>query len=378
MDLICFSHLRWGFVFQRPNHLMSRFARQQRVFFVEEPVFDEHSVASWMQEEAGPDQLLICTPHLPTAIADREDIVCAARRALLDELIVRHGITPHVLWFYTPMALRYARHLDAQTTVYDCMDELSAFLFAPAELTALEDELLKRADVVFTGGQRLFRAKRDRHDNVHAFPSSVDAAHFALAATDLGDPRDQAPIPHPRIGFYGVIDERIDRALIAQVAAERPAWQLVMVGPVVKIDPTSLPCAPNIHWLGQKHYDSLPRYLSGWDVAFMPFAINAATAFISPTKTLEYLAAGKRIVSTPIEDVVQPYGALGVVEIADRDGFVTAIERVLDADNPERAGRAAALVANTSWEHTWRAMQRLIRSPAITVTTHHDPEALYV
>lgn len=378
MDLICFSHLRWGFVFQRPNHLMSRFARQQRVFFVEEPVFDDHAATPWMEEQQGPDQLWVCTPHLPALTADREDIVCVAQRALLDGVIRRHAIAPHVLWFYTPMALRYARHLSAQTTVYDCMDELSAFLFAPPDLASLEDELLRRADVVFTGGQRLYRAKRERHDNVHAFPSSVDAAHFARASTALVEPTDQAPIARPRLGFYGVIDERIDQRLIAHVAAARPAWQFVMLGPIVKIDPTRLPLAPNIHWLGQKSYDHLPRYLAGWDVALMPFEINAATAFISPTKTLEYLAAGKPVVSTPIADVVQPYGELGVVEIAERGGFVAAIERALLANQPERAELAAHLVANTSWDRTWQAMQTLITTPRPTSAAHDDAGSVHV
>jgi UDP-galactopyranose mutase len=214
---------------------------------------------------------------------------------------------------------------------------------------------------VFTGGHSLYEAKRTQHQNVHVFPSSVDASHFGTARYELGDPEDQAALPRPRLGFFGVIDERMDLELVARIADARPSYHIVMLGPIVKIDPATLPRRPNIHWLGQKEYRQLPQYLSGWDVAIMPFALNEATRYISPTKTLEYLAAGKPVVSTAIQDVVSPYGEQGAVRIADHDGFVAAIDAALI--EPAAKGRhlADSIVSATSWDATWRGMTRLIK-----------------
>jgi glycosyltransferase involved in cell wall biosynthesis len=263
----------------------------------------------------------------------------------------------HVAWLYTPIALPLARRLDPAVMVYDCMDELSGFQGAAPELVAREAELFGVADLVFTGGRSLYEAKRGRHRRVHCFPSSVDVAHFARAR--------QAPRPHrvrPRLGSYGVIDERLDRDLLAAVAARRPDWQLEMVGPVVKIDPATLPRAENIHYRGQRTYQELPALVAGWDVCLMPFALNAATRFISPTKVLEYMAAERPIVSTPIRDVAEPYG--DVVRIAATpDAFVAACDAALAESRAERAGRAARMrdiVAKTSWDDTVAAMAALI------------------
>jgi glycosyltransferase involved in cell wall biosynthesis len=244
--------------------------------------------------------------------------------------------------------------------VYDCMDELSCFAGAPTKLRELERELFARADVVFTGGQSLYEAKKSQHRNVHAFPSSVDAAHFGAARGPLADPEDQAALPHPRLGFFGVVDERMDLELVAALADARPSYQIVILGPVVKIDPESLPRRPNLHWLGKKDYRELPAYLAGWDAAIMPFARNEATRFISPTKTLEYLAAGKTVVSTAITDVVKPYGDRGLVEIADRAGFPAAVDRALGEQRLGWRAAADAFVASTSWDSTWAKMNEIV------------------
>lgn len=357
MNLVCFSHLRWGFVFQRPNHLMSRFAREGRTYFIEEPVPDADSAPRFELQRAVHD-LVVCTPHVPASLTNSQ--LAATQRELLDALLLDQRIEPELLWFYTPMALEFARHLSAPVVVYDCMDELSAFDAAPPELPSLEDELFRRADLVFTGGHALYRAKRQRHPRVHPFPSSVDAEHFRSAREPQLPPTDQR-VPRPRIGYFGVIDERIDLQLIAQIAEERPSWHLTMIGPVVKIDPATLPRRPNIHWLGPKDYSVLPGYVGGWDVAIMPFALNRATRFISPTKTLEYLAAGVPVVSTAIEDVVEPYGRSGVVAIADRNSFAAAIDAAMNARSPDTTRRADAVLAQTSWENTWGRMRALIR-----------------
>jgi UDP-galactopyranose mutase len=261
------------------------------------------------------------------------------------------------------MALEFSRGLTSSATVFDCMDELSAFHGAPPELLKHESELLNRADLVFTGGQSLYEAKRERHRRVYAFPSSVDVPHFRSARREKADPGDQAGIPHPRLGFFGVVDERMDLALLDAVAASRPDWHLVILGPCVKIDPATLPRRANIHYLGMKKYEELPAYLSGWDVALLPFAKNDSTKFISPTKTPEYLAAGRPVVSTSVRDVVRPYGDQGMVYIADgADGFVQAIEQALAPPPPGWRERVDHFLSDMSWDRTWAEMSSLIDS----------------
>jgi glycosyltransferase involved in cell wall biosynthesis len=356
-DLVCLSHLRWNFVFQRPQHLMSRFARERRVFFFEEPVAAEGSPR--LEVTRSREGVWVATPHLPAGLDEAASHV--AQRTLLDAMLEDHELTRYALWYYTPMALPFTRHLAPAATAYDCMDELSAFKNAPPALLRREAELLLRADVVFTGGHTLYEAKRSLHPNVHPFPSSVDVAHFARARGALEEPADQRGIPGPRLGFFGVVDERMDLALVEGIARARPDWQLVVLGPVVKIAPESLPRAGNLHWLGQKRYEDLPAYVSGWDVALMPFAMNDATRFISPTKTPEYLAAGRPVVSTPIRDVVRPYGDRGLVRIAgDAGGFVHAIEESLRQDRAGWLPRVDAFLSALSWDATWRGMRGLL------------------
>ena len=356
-DLVCFAHLRWNFVFQRPQHLLSRFARERRVFFVEEPVYDRKQAR--LQVTRSPEGVWVAVPHLPEGLDEAQAI--ELQRMLVDELFETHAIRRFVSWYYTPMARAFTRHLKPEAVAYDCMDELSAFRGAPPALLHREVELLARADVVFTGGQSLYEAKKDRHPNVHAFPSSVDVPHFATARGGVKDPEDQASIPHPRLGFFGVVDERMDLELLAAVAEARPDWQLIVIGPVVKIDAASLPQRPNLHFLGGKLYTDLPAYLSGWDVALMPFARNESTRFISPTKTPEYLAAGKPVVSTSIRDVVSPYGDLKLVRIADApEDFVRACEAALVEDPAVARPRVDAFLATMSWDETWARMKALL------------------
>jgi UDP-galactopyranose mutase len=261
------------------------------------------------------------------------------------------------------MALGFTSHLEPVATIYDCMDELSAFKNAPAELKNRETELFRRADHVFTGGQSLYESKRDQHRSVHAFPSSIDAAHFMRARIAKEEPADQRDIPHPRVGFFGVIDERMNLDLIREVAEKRPELQLVIIGPVVKISEDDLPRRQNIHYLGGKSYQELPAYLSGWDVAMLPFALNESTRFISPTKTPEYLAAGCPVVSTSIRDVVRPYGQNGLVHIADTaDDFIKAIVTALSTDSPDRIKKVDEFLKAMSWDRTWSEMAALINS----------------
>jgi len=355
-DLVCLSHLRWNFVFQRPQHLMTRFASEHRVFFFEEPLFDAERPHLKIRRDG---EVHVAVPHLPDAKATHS--IDDTLRELLHRLCDEWQIDSPVCWYYTPMALNFARTLESGAVVYDCMDELSAFRGAPPELLTLEEELFDRADIVFTGGHSLQEAKQGRHPRVYPFPSSVDVAHFAKARAIRREPKDQAGIPHPRLGFFGVIDERMDLDLVRDLAVSHPDWHLVMLGPVVKIAEESLPALPNIHYLGMKRYEELPAYLSGWEVALLPFAMNESTRFISPTKTPEYLAAGCRVVSTPVRDVLRPYGDQGLVAIGSTAAeFGDAIANGLAGANPQWRTRVDRYLSTLSWDRTWADMRTLL------------------
>lgn len=356
--LIVLSHLRWNFVYQRPQHLLSRLAAHYKILFLEEPVFDdeEHSI-----EVSTPHpNVTVCKPHTPVKAPGFHDDQLPYLKPLLRQLITDHQ--SHVVWFYTPMALPLLAELNPSLIVYDCMDELAAFKNSPKQLLQRENALFKLADVVFTGGPGLFRVKRERHPNVHCFPSSVDAAHFSQALDRTSTHPAHSVIPRPRLGYYGVIDERVDTLLIAELADAHTEWQIVLVGPVVKVNVADLPRRPNIHYLGQQPYESLPRFLASWDVCLLPFALNESTRFISPTKTLEYMVAELPVISTNIADVVELYGS-GVSIASNVDEFITACERALNETLDERTDRTKmmhSIVTASSWETTADNMLRLM------------------
>jgi len=357
-DLICFSHLRWDFVYQRPQHLMSRFSKIYRVFFVEEPIFDAES--SYCRVDKVGESLWRIVPHLQRDLTEAQ--VLYNQQILLRQLFIDFKIESYYFWYYTPMALSLSNHLSPELIIYDCMDELSNFKFAPPSLKQKEKELFEKADIVFTGGHNLYQAKKSFHHNIYPFPSSIDKEHFLQARNKIVEPLDQASIPYPRFGFYGVIDERMDIDLLNEVSERKPDWQFIIIGPVVKIDPAILPGKNNIHYLGGKTYNELPAYLAGWDVAIIPFLLNDTTKYISPTKTPEYLSAGKPVISTSIKDVVTPYGTNNLVHIADNaEDFITSGEIALKTKNyKRRLKKVDAFLADNSWDNTWGKMLNLI------------------
>lgn len=356
-NIICFSHLRWDFVFQRPQHLMTRLAKHFNIYYVEEPILDTSGDAYYTYHDRGDLQVVV--PHLPKDID--EQTINAQLKTLLNSFLKEKSLAEYSFWYYTPMALEFSRKHQPDLTIYDCMDELSAFKFAPQALKELEKELLKKADIVFTGGQSLYEAKKEQHFNIHPFPSSIDKKHFQTAR-DIRNKLKASEKNEVKLGFYGVIDERFDIELIKGIADARPNWQIILVGPVVKIDPAQLPANKNIHYPGSKTYEELPGYLAKWDIALIPFLLNESTKFISPTKTPEYLAAGVPVVSTPIRDVINPYGKHKLVKIASNaNEFVAAIdEQLAEVDKKRWLAKVDEFLSQNSWDNTCSRMLNLM------------------
>lgn len=368
--LICISHLRWDFVWQRPQHILSRLAKQQPILFVEEPITSLDADAPHLQilspEETGTPNVTVVRLIQPVDahrwIGHGDPLTQATYARLLQQHLAHDRTRDRVLWLYTPMAVDFVDAIPHQLLVFDVMDQLAKFKGAPAELVEKDKQALHRADIVLTGGVSLYRDKRRYNPNTHLFPSGVEVEHFSRAASPnlFSCPPEFRELTGPILGYFGVIDERMDLGLIEQVANARPDWNIVLIGPVVKIDPQDLPQAPNLHYLGMRNYNQLPAYLAYFDVGLIPFALNEATQYLSPTKTLEYMAAHKPIISTPIHDVVELYGE--VVRVgATPESFAQGIDAALCSDpNAQYAQRMALLKLNT-WDHITDSITSVLR-----------------
>ncbi len=356
-DIVVFSHLRWEFVWQRPQHIIQRLSKNRNILIVEEPI-------PFHKRDEGKAKITQVDTNItvlqPQARWENfSDVVTP----FVQQYVKEKGSSQPILWFYSPMFVEVSETIPHQLIVFDCMDELSAFNGAPQSLIDKEAQLLEMADVVFTGGKSLFDSKKQKAKKVFCFPSSVDQQHFEKALKVFTPvPGDLKQVPHPIIGFYGVIDERMDLALLEKVASTLPLLSFVLVGPIVKIDPETLPKQSNIYYLGQRSYEELPQYLKAFDVAMMPFALNKSTQFISPTKTLEFMAAMKPIVSTPIYDVVRDYQQ--EVAIADDEKkFAQAIQNYIHESPRERIQREKLqqqVIKRTSWDKTVHQMEKIL------------------
>ena len=363
-DLICFSHLRWDFVFQRPQHLLTRCAKTQRVFYIEEPVFGEVE-QDHFKSKPTPEGVTVITPFLKHGYGEEE--VNGKLKYLLEELFELRTIKSYIFWYYTPMPIAYSTFFEPTLIIYDCMDELANFRFAPPDITEREQYLMARADIVYTGGYQLYEAKSGHHPNVFFHGCGVDAGHFGrarLASTVV--PEAVAALPGPVFGYIGVIDERLDYALIEALARDFPDASVVMAGPLAKVSADELPRSPNIHWLGQQPYEALPALVKGFDVCLMPFALNEATRCINPTKTLEYMAAGKPIVSTAVPDVVRHFTPV-VSVAADHEEFLDAAARAACAPDPVLLRKGIAQAMEASWDSIVATMRAELLAAVLPV-----------
>jgi glycosyltransferase involved in cell wall biosynthesis len=358
--IIVFSHLRWGFVWQRPQQFLSRFAEWHPVLFVEEPIDDlGPGSGPEMRVHQVAENIHVAAPHVARGAGFGESYPEYVREAI-QQLPNPGAFALPLFWFYSPMMAEWA--LDSMPhrgVVYDCMDELSQFHGAPRELVDNERRLMEHADIMFTGGYKLLEKKSQQHENVHCFGCGVEFDHFAKAQSFGEVPSELLTVKKPVVGWFGVIDERVDYELVRRAAEMRPDVSFVLVGPVVKVDPASLPQASNIHWFGSKDYKELPDYCRGFDVCMMCFAINEATEFINPTKALEYLATGRPVISTPVQDVVQQYQET-VTIVESPEEFVTAIDRLVSSPDSEQIRKGVELARESSWEGTVGTMRQLI------------------
>lgn len=347
-DMIVFCHLRWQFVYQRPQHVIERLSHHLKVLFVEEPLPNSTSHSS--------GNLIVVNDNLHILQPNVEDVKSIAK--ILPEYVNNKSIP--FGWFYSASFSPLLEELNFQTVVYDCMDEPSLIKGDSQELLNQEEYLMSHADIIFTNVQSLFESKKQHHPNVHLFPGSVDKTHFNKA-WNSSTPEDIAHIQSPIVGYYGIIDEQIDFSLLQETALKLPNVSFVMIGPRM-IDEEHLPKEANIHFLEMKSYDELPNYLKAFDIAMMPFVLNDATKYISPTKTLEYMAAGKPIISTKTTDVVRDYRrCVSLVENADE--FSNAITFLLDKmDRLSLEMEYYRILKKTSWDATTDKMESLIRT----------------
>lgn len=353
-NMVVFCHLRWGFVYQRPQHLISRMAKNYKVLFVEEPIpFETEEEENEYNLEIINNNLHVLTPKVRSIAGIKE---------ILKPLL--HNSRIEIGWFYSPSFSPLITDFEFETVIYDCMDELSLFKGAPEHLITQEKFLLSEAHLVFTGGKSLFESKNKNRKNVHCFPSSVDRDHFEKARENNSIPEDIKNIQKPIIGYLGVIDERINLDLLQKTARLKPDMAFVMIGPLAKIGEEDLPREENIHYLGMKDYKLLPNYLQAIDIAMMPFALNDATKYISPTKTLEYMAAGKPIVSTAIKDVERDYNhCIDIVDTAEE--FAQTIENLWRVHQPNNGEDYEMILQNTSWDTTASEMLKKMKSVAL-------------
>jgi glycosyltransferase involved in cell wall biosynthesis len=344
-DMVVLCHLRWEFVYQRPQHIISRLANDYKILFIEEPIVGSNSTLKKIN-----DQLHVLQPQVEKI----EDIP-----EVLPQFIKNKNIP--IGWFYSASFSPLLSYFDFNQIVYDCMDELSLFKGAPLHLIEQEKYLIGHVDILFTGGKSLYESKKQLHSNVYCFPSSVDYHHFSKAKNGIVVPNDIKNISSPIVGYFGVIDERIDLQLLHQTAQKASNVSFVMIGPLAKIEASELPQEPNIHYLGMKTYQELPNYLKHFNIAMMPFALNEATKYISPTKTLEYMAANKPIISTKITDVVRDYQHCVALISSAEEFYQNIISTLNNSNTPSIEKDYQEILEKTSWNNTVEHMKVIMK-----------------
>jgi glycosyltransferase involved in cell wall biosynthesis len=377
--IIALCHLSWNWVWQRPQQFLSRLAKTHPVLFVETYCTETPTTIVKLRSADGHPNVTICEMHLPASrwndgkFIDRERRR-ALRSALSNELEGRFDDA--ILWFNDPMAVTaFAGHLDESLIVYDCMDELSQFKGAPPALIEREYELLEVADVVFCGGRKMRDKRLPINSNSHFYGTGVDIRHFGTALSpNLAVDPEIAALKGPVLGYFGVVDERIDYELLGALADANPNWHVVMVGPTTKVDPANFPKRRNLHFIGSRPYAQLPAITKGFSVCLMPFARNEATEYINPTKALEYMATGRPVVSTALDEVKSNFS--GVARIArTHSEFISMCRSEVDSPSDSRIARGIKLAAENTWDAIVGKMERHVADALISKTENIPAES---
>ena len=355
---------------------MRRLARDRQVFFVEEPRVTKGEPFTVVRRvEPNLHVVSLRVPaHLSARALENAQRRCVASLTPKDE----HPL----LWIYSPAASRAARDLEPSLVVYDCVADHASRAGATATMKENERSLLASADLVLTAGTALFEAKRAHNVSTYPLPSSVDVAHFARARSPRNEDRagllsGLRAIPGPRVGFLGSIDDRVDLDLVDRLAEARPGLHIVLCGALSGVTRWTLPDRPNVHYVGAQDYDDLPEHVASWDAAIFPFRGDVATRRSEPSGLLACLAAGKPIVSTPLDEL-GPYVAQDLVTVAHPAQFAAAVDAALrQARSPAvMNGRRRAreqLLARTSWDRTCSAMFRLVDEAAMARKVRGNP-----
>jgi glycosyltransferase involved in cell wall biosynthesis len=377
--IIALCHLSWNWVWQRPQQFLSRLAKTHPILFVETYCSDTPTGFIRLHSPEGHPNVTVCETHLPASRWSDGRFIDRERRRLLRNTLANElagRFDDAILWFNDPMAVTaFAGYLDESLIVYDCMDELSQFKGAPPALIEREYELLEVADVVFCGGRKM-RDKRVRiNPNSHFYGTGVDCRHFGSARSpSLAVDSAIAALRGPVLGYFGVVDERIDYELLAALADADPTWHVVMVGPTAKVDPAQFPRRSNLHFLGGRPYAQLPAITKGFSVCLMPFALNEATEYINPTKALEYMAAGRPVVSTALDEVKSNFKTVARIAGSHRE-FIAMCRREVDSPSQTRIERGLSLASENTWEAIVAKMERHV-ADALSANSEKIPTEL--
>ncbi|RYD58215.1 MAG: glycosyltransferase family 1 protein [Sphingobacteriales bacterium] len=325
-NIICFSPIRWNQKDQRPQQIMRRLSQYSMVHFIEEPVYD--ATEAYLSHTVVAEHIHVFTPHLPGGIS--EEKCQTLQRALLDQFMRDCNFADYTFWYATPVAFAYSKHYCPSVIVYDCLEDIWSLKLPAEKLHDLEQQLLDRADLVFTSSHTQYWNKKDRNNNVHLLPATIDRAHFDCARGKVSEAEEQEHIPYPRLGYMGIVDDRLDTQLLADIADTRPDWHIVLVGPTAKMNAAQLPQRANIHYLGNKPYADLPSYLTGWTAAIMPIQEKSHMTSGLSFKTAECLAAGLPVIATPVKAIAAQYEKENLVMKANSAAeFVAATEAIL-------------------------------------------------
>ncbi len=350
--VICISTSPWGFMFQRPQQLMTLFSEDFKIGYINPPVTSKpalsyEEVIRKYTDIINPN-LIVLKPRIPKILNHS-----AASRyyvELLKNFSLEFGFKDIILWICLPQFEYLCGQLDEKLVIYDCQDDYASFSWTPDTTREYDQRLTEKADIVITVSGPMQKTKKKINPLSFLVPNGCDLQHFNSATKILGIPTDILNIRKPRVGFVGAVCEWIDFRLITELAEKEPDWSIVMVGPVRRnIKPPHL---PNTHYLGLKRYHILPNYIRQFDVCSIPFDQNSTISKNScPIKLFEYMASGKPVVSTNLPAV---NFAKRVIEIAaDSEDFHCKVNRLLKETSFDAAQRQAKQIslarANTWW-----------------------------